>query len=346
LSCINYRYQDGPRVTTDSGDDIHVYRYYDLPDSVLDERELYEQRGWTARAEIGQTVWRRESNDWVVFRTGVSGWYWVRPGTPHLTVWWLANGSPIDWNEDGTPEADPEADPVRYDLNPYYDDDGVLQHRISELCARYEPPLLRTKIYGDIFHSATPSAMDALSGPADGPGGECDLDEVLATDSEYGDGVDNDGDGRIDEGFGDADQDGISDPIDNCPLSHNPNQFDADGGWVGDECEGLPAAPAGVSLRAGRLATLIWTPSQAGDIIGHNVYRKLPGEGDFSLLGGSYPTTLGVAFRDDRCVAGATYVVSAVNLHLIEGARSVGVVVTEADCSGRELYLPLVLRTR
>ena len=39
------------------------------------------------------------------------------------------------------------------------------------------------------------------------------------------------------EVFGDADGDGIADPVDNCPDRPNPDQADADGDGVGDPCD-------------------------------------------------------------------------------------------------------------
>jgi len=64
------------------------------------------------------------------------------------------------------------------------------------------------------------------------------------------DGKDNDCNGLIDDGIGDADHDGISDcleidddadgvldTVDNCPVSYNPTQLDADHDGVGDVCD-------------------------------------------------------------------------------------------------------------
>lgn len=50
------------------------------------------------------------------------------------------------------------------------------------------------------------------------------------------DGLDNDGDGSIDEDF-DADRDGIPDCRDNCPGVGNPEQADADRNGIGDACQ-------------------------------------------------------------------------------------------------------------
>ena len=64
------------------------------------------------------------------------------------------------------------------------------------------------------------------------------------------DGLDNNCDGQVDEGFGDCDNDGISDCIendddadgwpdemDNCPCNQNPNQLDTDQDTMGDACD-------------------------------------------------------------------------------------------------------------
>ncbi len=84
-----------------------------------------------------------------------------------------------------------------------------------------------------------------------------------ACDSETCDGVDNDGDGEIDEGFEDEDADGLADCVDpcaedplndadgdgfctnadNCPEAPNPDQIDADHDGVGDACDVCPDDP-------------------------------------------------------------------------------------------------------
>ena len=63
---------------------------------------------------------------------------------------------------------------------------------------------------------------------------------------DYCDGVDNDGDGLIDEGFFDTDGDGVADCIDNCLYTFNPDQADLDGNLIGDVCE-YPDGSAGRS---------------------------------------------------------------------------------------------------
>ncbi|MBN1420590.1 MAG: thrombospondin type 3 repeat-containing protein [Planctomycetes bacterium] len=66
---------------------------------------------------------------------------------------------------------------------------------------------------------------------ADGIGDAC----RVQVPAEVCDGLDNDDDGLIDEGF-DADLDGIPDPLDNCPRNFNPDQADADRDGIGDAC--------------------------------------------------------------------------------------------------------------
>ncbi len=56
------------------------------------------------------------------------------------------------------------------------------------------------------------------------------------------DGIDNNCDGQIDEGF-DPDQDGYADCFDNCPLASNEDQLDSDEDGVGNACDGCPYDP-------------------------------------------------------------------------------------------------------
>ncbi|WP_054851091.1 collagen-binding domain-containing protein [Olleya sp. ITB9] len=63
-----------------------------------------------------------------------------------------------------------------------------------------------------------------------------DLEDPDPTE-EVCDGIDNDNDGLIDEGFEDTDQDGVADCVDNCPLIANPNQEDENNNGIGDVCE-------------------------------------------------------------------------------------------------------------
>ncbi len=55
---------------------------------------------------------------------------------------------------------------------------------------------------------------------------------------EFCDELDNNCDGRVDEGF-DADSDGVANCVDNCPNTLNPNQEDTDNDGKGDACEDI-----------------------------------------------------------------------------------------------------------
>jgi hypothetical protein len=54
---------------------------------------------------------------------------------------------------------------------------------------------------------------------------------------EVPDGEDNNCNGQVDEGVGDADADGVEDSADNCPDTANPDQNDLDEDGTGDSCD-------------------------------------------------------------------------------------------------------------
>ncbi|MCP3981616.1 MAG: hypothetical protein GY716_20140 [bacterium] len=64
-----------------------------------------------------------------------------------------------------------------------------------------------------------------------------DDDQIYPGAAEACDGLDNDCDMMIDEGFSDDDADGVRDACDNCWLDANPGQEDTDGDGIGDVCE-------------------------------------------------------------------------------------------------------------
>ncbi|MDQ2936302.1 MAG: DNA/RNA non-specific endonuclease, partial [Acidobacteriota bacterium] len=82
------------------------------------------------------------------------------------------------------------------------------------------------------------------------------------------DGIDNNCDGRIDEGFADTDHDGradcvdadddndgVPDAADNCPLIANSDQRDTDHDGIGDECDATPGNTCGKVDGEGSLST-------------------------------------------------------------------------------------------
>jgi hypothetical protein len=83
-------------------------------------------------------------------------------------------------------------------------------------------------VCGDVDNCPNVPNSAQADSDSDGIGDVCDAEEC--------DGLDNDGDGSVDEGF-DADSDTIADCFDNCPSNANAGQEDADGDGTGDACD-------------------------------------------------------------------------------------------------------------
>jgi hypothetical protein len=352
LSNMNYRYQWDFKMQTKDGDDVYIYSYYTGPDTELDENNLDESAGFVAPAELGAYVWRRESNNWELFHSRLQGTYYIKThqsyessdgdnNCSYNTASFLADGATwIDWNFSGGDTPDPGT--ISYDLNqschnrcagqPDCTCDCSEYNNTQSMPARFEISRIQPQIYGTHLPRAAIDHADYYVGspdPNEAP--------PLPTDGEYSDGIDNDFDGRIDEGFPDFDKDRISDPIDNCPFTHNPQQIDANRNNIGDACEKPSKMPVDLNGRVGdNGAVLNWTSDGSDtNIVGYNVYRKTSKDGTFKRLTTSYPTTLTTDYTDssvinEEAVDDLYYSVTAVNFYMDESPFSKAVALKDS----------------
>lgn len=95
---------------------------------------------------------------------------------------------------------------------------------------------------------------------------------------------DDDADGVIDEGCRDTDLDGVSDVIDSCKHTFNPDQLDADGDGIGDACAS-PAPPGNLAVDDGPNGRFVsWKPL-GGDVTRVRVYRESLVDGSLTYVG-------------------------------------------------------------
>ena len=99
----------------------------------------------------------------------------------------------------------------------------------SSVC-QFFSPATETPGFTDQCKDAAPQPMERELPPLSKP--------VPPIVGEVCDGIDNNGDGKIDEGF-DRDGDGIKDCHDNCADVYNPAQDDRNGNGIGDICDTL-----------------------------------------------------------------------------------------------------------
>lgn len=78
----------------------------------------------------------------------------------------------------------------------------------------------------------------------------------------------------------DGDGDGVSDSIDNCPVTPNPGQVDRDGDGTGDACDATPLA-----MCAGEAVTIVGTPG-ADSIVGTQGRDVIAGLGGSDVIDG------------------------------------------------------------
>jgi hypothetical protein len=168
---------------------------------------------------------------------------------------------------------------------------------------------------------------DLSSGSTDTNGPRSSADKVVDPEDfppgESCDGVDNDDNGLVDEGCPDTDQDGVVDPLDNCPLVFNAEQADRNRDYIGDECQRPPGAPAGLSgAREGQAVRLVWLANAEANVVGYNLYRQIEGEAELRFLGSGWPLTTDTTFIDTDLGAdtAASYAVAAVNRYGYESA--------------------------
>ena len=152
--------------------------------------------------------------------------------------------------------------------------------------------------------------------------------------SELCNGTDDDHDALIDEDCADSDGDKVVDGLDNCPMTPNTDQVDANRDFLGDAC-GAPTVESlsvtvddGIAHLAGKTSSI--------DVRGFNVYRQCRGDANLVRLGG-YPTAEKPTYLDKALgQLPCTYTMIAVNLN----GQEIGTGATAG--TGVAVYLPMI----
>ncbi len=165
----------------------------------------------------------------------------------NMIVWFVLNGSGIDWDCNGAISGQPKISVNGNDGSPY-DNSGSLE--LMNGRSDWDKIVLKTGCGGyGIEKSVTQDNQIDVSELHDKCPELADIHSKLGSRNnpetlpprypfigEACDGVDNDGNGKIDEGCPDRDGDGVVDELDNCPGVANADQSDSNGDFVGDAC--------------------------------------------------------------------------------------------------------------
>lgn len=124
---------------------------------------------------------------------------------------------------------------------------------------------------------------------------------------EFCDGVDNDGNGVIDDDCADADGDAVADAVDNCPYTRNADQSDADHNWIGDACQTPVVHGLTLTVQSGVGISLTWevhgvdgAAMDSRDLLGFALYRQMGADGALRYMGNTYPTTTAAHYQDTQ----------------------------------------------
>lgn len=338
LSCMNYDYQSGLSIITRDTppQQIKVKQFSNVPDNSLSEFKLDERTGLFAEAVMGEYVWRRVNKPVLMERKiNIIGHYLLLhrnendcgPGKIEKFDTTYKN-QPIDWNFNGV--IDNRL--VEYDINEWKHVNGTCIEGKWILDSRFEISLLCTKLYGSLDRFRL--GMGSLPASCT----SADPDEVPKAPGkwEVADGIDNDGDGLIDDGLIDTDGDGIVDYIDNCPYTANADQLDSDFDFIGDACEVQPPSPKRFVVYFSNSGThLSWDGSADHNILGYNIYRKTLHKPYFVRLVASYPSVLEPAFIDSLSSDSTLYMITTVDIYMQESIPSEIIAVYDRDGDGR-----------
>ena len=250
-SIMNYFYQFGGLPTINpadpDGDFLYKLDYFEEALPNLDENSLVELSGinWPANnGYVGYYSCEDHGN------ANASGNVLYENGDRFI-VWFRMDGSPVDWDCDGSIDVMPVATNVNGKGRDWDVTDGELEQLkgrsdwdkiILQIgCPYYgisngfdEDDLLDLiKEHGSCTEHIDERKQIILNSLGVGES----MPPELSFLGEACDGEDNDGDDLIDEICPDQDGDGIIDELDNCPSVSNPNQEDSNNDFYGDVCD-------------------------------------------------------------------------------------------------------------